>query len=176
MITLPSPRIAGIALGAIGIATISVLLLIARADAAHWQKVAKASEALREADRATWREATRKATYDAVFNVTRVQMERAAITERTIHALALDRDRAAAGLDRLRQSAAAHRSAPGHPDLSAEREATCRAYAAAGCDEIPALLKAAQDNTDQLLRWIEWGAAQGAVQTVAPTPATASAP
>lgn len=116
------------------------------------------------------RSATYQATFAAVFNAERVRLERAAIDERTVNALAVNRDAAVAGYQRLRSQAAALASAPRNPDLSAEREATCRAVAAAGCNEIPALLKAAQDNTDQLLALIAWAEAQAGIVTTAPAP------
>lgn len=147
---------------------LALALMLARADARHWEKVAQRQADLRQQDRAAMVDATRQATFDALMNVYRVSAARAKIDERTIHALDQDRTAAAAAYQRLRQQTEAYLGAPGSADLSAQREATCRAVAGTGCHEIPALLKAAQDNTDQLLRWIEWGKAQGAVPTAPP--------
>ncbi len=152
-------------IGAIGLGLV-VALLLTSARARHWRKQAETSEALRISDRATWAAASKQATLNAVLNIQRVAETRAKIDERTIHALTADRQSADAGYQRLLAQAATHRSAPGRADLSEEREATCRSVANATCDEIPPLLKAAQDNTDQLMRWIEWGKAQGEVETV----------
>lgn len=173
---LPSLRQIGILCAALSALALSIALVLARADARHWHKLADNTAALRLIDQQNWRETARRAVLAAQLNAARTAAEQAAISERSIHALALDRDRALAGYDRLRAQAAAYRGSPGHPDLSTEREATCRAYAAAACDEIPALLKAAQDNTDQLLRWIDWGGSQAAVATVPPAPVESSTP
>lgn len=156
--------------GGIALAGLAVALFFAKADARHWKKLAENETALRQADREAWKQASFQATYDALINVYRVNAQRAKIDERTIHALADDRDRAASGYDRLRTRSAAYLRSPGQPDLSAEREATCRAVAGTGCDAIPPLLKAAQDNTDQLLRLIGWAKSQGEVQTAPPLP------
>ena len=164
--TLPSWRTVKLLLGGLALAFIGLQLFLAKADARHWKKQAEQTAGLRLADQATWKAAYQKATYDAVLNLYRTQAAQAAISERTVHALALDRDTARSAYERLQQRAAAHLGAPVSPDLSREREATCRAVAGTGCDAIPALLKAAQDNTDQLVRLIDWARAQGEVATV----------
>lgn len=142
---------------------LGLLLVLARAEAKSWEKYAQRQIELRAADRDEWNKATYQATFDALMNVYRVNAARQKIDERTIDALAHDRDAAAAGYQRLQRTAQAYLRAPGSADLSAAREATCRAVAGTGCDEIPARLKAAQDNTDQLLRWIDWGRAQAEI-------------
>lgn len=167
---LPSLRMIGLAFGGLGLLGLGLALMLAKADARHWEKRFKAEEQARAADVAAWERATWETTFRHVYNAERVRLARAAIDERTIDALQDDRTRAAAGLERLQRQAAAHLGSPGRPDLSAEREATCRAVAGTGCEAIPAILKAAQDNTDQLLAWIEWGKAQGLVPSVAPVP------
>lgn len=96
----------------------------------------------------------------------RVAAERDAVAERKIHALQAARDTADARYRRLLASAAeANSSRAGDPDLSAFADATCRAYAAASCDAIPPLLKAAQDNTDQLIALQGWAREQAAIST-----------
>lgn len=168
-LSLPSWRTVRLLLGGLALAFLGFQLLIAKTDARHWKKQAEQQTGLRLQDQERWKDAAAKATYDAVLNVYRTTADQAAISERTVHALTLDRDTARGAYQRLQQGAAAHLGAPIRADLSEEREATCRAVAGTSCDQIPALLKAAQDNTDQLLRWIEWGKAQGEVETV-PTP------
>lgn len=167
---LPSFATIKLLLGGMAVLALAVMLLAAKSDARHWKKRFIAEEQARALDHAEWRRATYEATYTHVLNAERARLARAAIDERTIDALDHDRRSAAARFRMLDAQAKAHLGAPGAGDLSAEREATCRAVAGTSCDKIPSLLKAAQDNTDQLLRWIEWGQAQGAVPTVAPVP------
>lgn len=172
---LPSIATVKTVLGLGAMAVLAVLLVIAKGDARHWEKRFKAEETARALDHAEWRRATYEATYAHVLNAERVRLARARIDERTIDALDADRRRAAADFLRLDAQAKAYLGAAGSADLSAQREATCRAVAGTGCEAIPALLKAAQDNTDQLLRWIEWGREQGQVPTV-PAAAPKDAP
>jgi acyl-CoA synthetase (NDP forming) len=99
-------------------------------------------------------------------NVARVQTEQTTITERTVHDYQAQLATSADRYERLRAQAAGYLSHPssaqaaGLPD---DRETTCRAVAGAGCDAIPPLLKAAQDNTDQLVALQKWVAGQSAV-------------
>lgn len=164
--TLPSLRTVKLLLGGIALAWLGIQLISAKVDARHWKKQAQHITELRAADRAAMVAATRQAMFDAVLNVYRTQADRAAITERTIDALALDRTRAVTAYQRLQHTAASHLGTASSPDLSAQREATCHAVAGTGCDRIPPLLKAAQDNTDQLLALIRWNTEQAAVPTV----------
>lgn len=168
---LPSLRTLGLIGSAISFAALAIALLAARIDARHWKGQAQRIEALRERDLAAVEAATAQAVKSAVLNAHYVARARAAIDERTIDALKNDRDRAVAGFDRLRSQTAAHIRDTAQPDLSALREATCRAVANAACDTIPATLKAAQDNTDQLIALIAWAKEQGAVQTTPTDPA-----
>lgn len=102
----------------------------------------------------------------AAANVARVNAERDAINERRVHELQIARDNAAVRYRRLLATAAeADSRGAGDADLSAIAEATCRAYAATGCHELPARLKAAQDNTDQLIKLQAWADDQAAVST-----------
>lgn len=93
----------------------------------------------------------------------RVAAEQRAITERISDDYQVRLADSVARYERLRTSAAAFASGSVTADVSATREATCRAYAGTACDRIPATLKAAQDNTDQLLALIEWAERQGNV-------------
>lgn len=167
--TVPSLRTIGLIFGGLAIA-----LLAARIDARHWKGQAERIAALRERDLAAVEAASAQAIKSAVLNAHYVAQTRAAIDERTIDALKNDRDRAVAGLGRLRAQTASHIRDTAEPDLSALREATCRAVANAACDTIPATLKAAQDNTDQLIALIAWAKEQGAVPTTPTDPAPAS--
>lgn len=167
---LPSLKQVGLALGGFALLGMAVALMLARMDARHWEKRFKGEEKARLADQAEWRSAYYQATYNHVLNAERARLAQAAIDERTVDALRSDRNRAASAYDRLREQAHAYLRAASDPDLSSSREATCRAVAGTGCEAIPALLKAAQDNTDQLLRLMAWARAQGEVPSVAPVP------
>ena len=171
---LPSLRTIGLIFGGLGVAALAIALLAARIDARHWKGQAERIEALRERDLAEVEAAAAQAVKSAVLNAHYVAQARAAIDERTIDALKNDRDRAVAGFDRLRAQTTAHIRDTAEPDLSALREATCRAVANAACDTIPATLKAAQDNTDQLIALIAWAKEQGAVPTTPTDPAPAN--
>lgn len=96
-------------------------------------------------------------------NVARVSAAQHAITERITDDF---QDRLAdsnARYQRLHDQAEAYSRGAGTADVSAARDATCRAYANTSCDRLPGLLKAAQDNTDQLVGLIAWAQAQAAV-------------
>jgi hypothetical protein len=95
--------------------------------------------------------------------VARVQAQQAAITERIGHDYQVRLADSDARYQRLREQAASYSGGVVDQDMSAAGEAACRAYANAACDELPALLKAAQDNTDQLLALIAWATAQADV-------------
>jgi len=84
--------------------------------------------------------------------------------ERKENALKSDRDSAVARYKRLLANAESYRSAPGNADMSAATDAACIAYSGSPCAAIPAKLKSAQDNTDQLVALIDW------VQSVAAVP------
>jgi len=163
--TLPSLRTFGLIGSGLAFAALAIALLAAKIDARHWRGQAENWQLRHERDLAAVEAASAQAVKSAVLNTHFVAQRRAAIDERTIDALTADRDRAVAGFDRLRAQATAHIRDTAEPDLSALREATCRAVANAACDTIPATLKAAQDNTDQLLALIAWAKEQGAVPT-----------
>jgi hypothetical protein len=102
----------------------------------------------------------------ALANVKRVLRERGAVNERIIDEL---ENRRGAADDRYRRLRAEARTRAARDasdaDLSASAEATCRAYAAASCDAIPSILKAAQDNSDQLILLQNWVRATLAIPT-----------
>lgn len=167
-IPLPFPAPSLRTIGLIGGALLLGALAFALLDARHWKTQAENQRLRHERDLAAVEAAAARAEKSAVLNFHYVARQRAAIDERKIDALNADRDRAVAAFDRLRANATAHIRDTQSPDLSAFREATCRAVANAACDTIPATLKAAQDNTDQLMALIAWAQEQGAVPTTPP--------
>lgn len=153
-------------LGAGLLAAIGALLLVA----AHLSNARDAAS--RRADSAVgalqqtvagYRMAASVARSLDVANAKRVANEQAAITERVSDAYQDRLSDSDARYQRLRAQAAAYSGRPVAADVSAVREAACRAYAATSCDALPALLKAAQDNTEQLLALIDWTKSQGDV-------------
>ena len=98
-------------------------------------------------------------------NLMRVAQAYTDIFERKENALKSDRDSAVARYKRLLANAESYRSAPGNADLSAATDAACVAYSGTPCAAIPAKLKAAQDNTDQLVALIDWVHSVAAVPT-----------
>lgn len=151
------------ALIGLGTTTLLIMLVIARGDARHWKLKAENTQARFDLQVSNYRAAAAKAHADDLANAARVKTEQQAITERTEHAHQAQMADAAARYERLRAKAAAYSGTAGTADVSASREATCLAYAGTGCEAIPALLKAAQDNTDQLIALQAWTAEQGAV-------------
>ncbi|WP_439538661.1 hypothetical protein [Sphingomonas sp.] len=117
---------------------------------------------------ANYRLAHAKARLAMVENLKRVMAERSQIDERIVYVYREKRVATAVAGERLRSEAAAYLGNPGSAAVSAERESTCRAVAGTSCEAIPALLNAAQDNTDQLVALIAWAKAQGEVETNAP--------
>ena len=111
----------------------------------------------------------KKAQADAeavqAHNLMRVAQAYTDINERKENALKSDRDSAVARYKRLLANAESYRSAPGNADLSAATDAACIAYSGSPCAAIPAKLKAAQDNTDQLVALIDWVHSVAAVPT-----------
>lgn len=117
---------------------------------------------------ANYRLAHAKAKLAMAENLRRVLAERRQIDERIVYVYREKRVATAVAGERLRAEAATYLGSAGSAAVSAERESTCRAVAGTGCAEIPALLRAAQDNTDQLVALIAWAKAQGAVETNQP--------
>lgn len=98
-------------------------------------------------------------------NLVRVAQAYTDINERAINDLQASHADTDARYRRLLAKADQYRSAPRDPDVSANAEAACRAYAASDCASIPAKLKAAQDNTDQLLALQSWASSIAAINT-----------
>lgn len=117
---------------------------------------------------ANYRIAHAKARIAMAENLRRVLAERTQIDERIVYVYREKRVATAVAGERLRAEAGAYLGSAGSTAVSAERESTCRAVAATSCEAIPALLKAAQDNTDQLVALIEWSKAQAGVDTNQP--------
>ncbi len=111
----------------------------------------------------------KKAQADAealqAHNLMRVAQAYTDINERKENALKSDRDSTVARYKRLLANAESYRSAPGNTDMSAVADAACIAYSGTPCAAIPAKLKAAQDNTDQLVALIGWVKETSAVPT-----------
>lgn len=115
---------------------------------------------------ANYRRASAEADRLASANIGRVEAEQTIITERTKN----DYEARLAATDAryrrlLAQAAAADLGSTEAVPMSLASEATCRAVAGTGCHAIPALLKAAEDNTSQLLALIAWNKAQADVKT-----------
>jgi len=150
-------------LGGLAVGILGISLMFAKMDARHWHKQADQTKAAFDRTVANYRAAADEATRLAVANVARVKSEQTAITERTIDAYQTKLADSASRYDRLRAQASGYLSRPSQAGLPDTRETTCRAVAGAGCDAIPALLKAAQDNTDKLVSLQAWVSQQAAV-------------
>lgn len=150
-------------LGGLAVGLLGIMLMFAKADARHWHKQADQTKAAFDQTVANYRAASDEATRLAAANVTRVKTEQTAITERTIDAYQTKLADSASRYDRLRAQASGYLSRPSETGLPDTRETTCRAVAGAGCDAIPPLLKAAQDNTDKLVSLQAWVTAQAGV-------------
>lgn len=129
------------------------------------------------ATKANFRAAMDSARAAQAANLARVAQERAAINERISHDFeALRRDADARYRRLLAPARTGADGAAGDGEMSAVARAACRAYAAAECDQLPAILKAAQDNTDQLISLQAWVAANVAVATSPAHPVSETAP
>jgi len=146
----------------------SVLLLVACA----WlwrannglQDAIKAERAAHVQTVANYRAAQKTAAAIQEHNLLRVAQAYTDIFERKENALKSDRARTVDRYERLLANAESYRSAPGNAEMSAATDAACIAYSGTPCAAIPAKLKSAQDNTDQLVALIDW------VQSVAAVP------
>ncbi len=150
-------------LGGLVVGVPGLMLVFAKADARHWRKLAEQEKSAHALTVANYRAAAETAKRLDVENVARVKTEQTAITERTIDAYQVKLADSASRYERLRAQASGYLSRPVAADVSAARDTTCRAVTGTGCEELPALLKAAQDNTDQLLALQAWTRAQTAV-------------
>ena len=125
----------------------------------------KAERAAHAETIAVFKKAQADAEAKQVQNLLRVAQAYTDINERKENALKSDRDSAIARYKRLLANAESYRSAPGNADMSAVTDAACIAYSGTRCEELPAKLKAAQDNTDQLVALIDWVRSVTAVPT-----------
>lgn len=149
--------------GGLALTALGIMLLLAKADARHFSKLYDQEKAAHAQTVANYRAAADEATRLDAANVARVKTEQTAITERTINAYQGQLADSASRYERLRAQASGYLSRPVAADVSASRETTCRTVAGTGCAELPALLKAAQDNTDQLIALQAWTASQAGV-------------
>lgn len=155
-------------LGSLGFAVLGIMLVLARADARHWHKQADQTKAAFDLTVANYRAAADEATRLAAANVARVKTEQDKITERKVNEYEVKLADSASRYDRLRAQATGYLSRPVEAGLPDTRETTCQAVAGTSCDAIPPLLKAAQDNTDQLMALQSWVAEQSAVDMNSP--------
>lgn len=138
---------------------------IQKLDAAHWHKSYDAEHAAYQQAVANYLAAADEAARLDKANVARVAKEQSAITERVTHDYESKLADSASRYDRLRTKAADYLSGAGAEGVPATSDATCQAVAGTDCENLPALLKAAQDNTDQLLALQDWVRAQSTVDT-----------
>lgn len=144
----------------------SLRLAMIDGDRDKWRDRAGAEKLAHETTVTNYRAAAAEAERIMAANVARVKAEQAAISERTIDELETARASADARYRRLLASAAeADTRRAADADLSAATDAACLAYGAARCDELPAKLRAAQDNTDQLIALQDWVREQALIVT-----------
>ena len=152
---------------AIGAAVVAlglvVALMLARHDAAHWKARQAATQAAFDTTVANYRAAAAEAARLDAENVARVKDKQAAITEKVTHDYESKLADSASRYDRLRAQASGYLSRAGTAAVPASPDTTCLAVAGTRCEELPALLLAAQQNTDQLLALQDWVRAQSKV-------------
>lgn len=129
------------------------------------QDAIKAERAAHAQTVAGYKQAQVKAAAIQEQNLLRVAQAYTDINERKENALKSDRARTVDRYERLLDNAKSYRSAPGNAEMSASADAACIAYSGTPCAELPAKLKAAQDNTDQLVALIGWAKSVAAVPT-----------
>lgn len=147
------------------VAVLGVMLLIAKGDARHWHKSFDQEHAAHVQTVANYKAAADEAARLDKANVDRVTKEQTAITEKVTNDYQSKLADSTSRYDRLRAQASGYLSHPSSPGVPASPETTCRAVAGTDCASVPTLLKAAQDNTDQLLALQAWVTAQSAVDT-----------
>ena len=140
------------------------------ADTAHerdnWRQAAKGWQTALQRTEINYRNAADRAAIKQQAKIAAVKAQQAQINERVVHDLEKSRDAADARYSRLLATkAATDPRRTGTAEMSAFAEATCRAVAATDCDAIPALLKAAQDNTDKLITRQDAVIANGKIET-----------
>jgi len=112
---------------------------------------------------AGYRLAAQQAATAQANNVIRVKDEQAKITEDVENAYQAKLADTNARYRLLAAKAAGYLSRPATDGLPDTREVTCQSVASSACSELPGKLKAAQDNTDQLLAVLDWAERQGLV-------------
>lgn len=140
-----------------------VLLMIARGDARHYKTLWQQEQTAHQLTIANYKTAAAEAARQDQANIVRVQTEQQAITEKVTNDYQSKLADSADRYERLRAKASGYLSRPASPGVPETRDTTCRAVAGTDCENLPALLKAAQDNTDQLLALQAWVRGQSAV-------------
>lgn len=153
---------------AIPIAGLFIALMLTRSTLDDVKGQRDAEKAAHAQTVANYRAAAVEAQRRDLANVVRVKEEQERISNAEVEkvlARAADSD---ARYQRLLATAKAYSSRPATDGVPETSDATCRAYAGTDCDGIPALLKAAQDNTDRLVGLQAWVKAQATVITTPP--------
>lgn len=130
----------------------------------------KAERAAHAQTVANYRLAQKLAEAKQMENLLSVAQAYTNINVRKENELKADRVRTVDRYERLLDNAKSYRSAPGNAEMSASTDAACVAYSGTPCAELPAKLKAAQDNTDQLVALIDWAKSVAAVPTSSENP------
>lgn len=137
-----------------------------RTERDDWQSASRLWERALKLTEINYRNAAEQAELKQQANIAAVKAQQGRINERAEDELEDSRRDADARYKRLLATkAATDPRGTGSAEMSAFAESTCIAVAGTGCDGIPPLLKAAQDNTDQLLALQQWAREQGEVQT-----------
>lgn len=151
-------------------------------DAAHsWQRTAQSYKLTLDLNEANVRAASAEAMRRAEETRRRVMWQQERINDHEVARLKADRadadSRYRSLLARI-ERAKAVAGGPGEADMPARLDATCRAFGAADCDglleQLPAILKAAQNNTDQLRALQAAAAFQATIEAIGPDALTNS--
>lgn len=142
-----------------------VLLLIARGDTRHYKALWQQEQTAHQLTIANYKAAAAEAERMDQANIVRVTKEQTAITEKVTNDYQSKLADSADRYERLRAKASGYLSHPASPGVPTSPETTCRAVAGTDCENVPTLLRAAQDNTDQLVALQAWVRAQSAVDT-----------
>lgn len=141
--------------------TVYIAVLIHERDSAR--ELVKTTQTAFDTTVANYKLAAQTATANANANVIKVKQAQDAITEKVTNdyqaTIADTNDR----YERLRAKTAGYLSRPATAGVPDTRETTCGVVAGTSCDAIPAILLAAQDNTDKLIALQAWNKAQEAV-------------
>ena len=151
--------------GGLAVALLVTVALVWREESRHYEKLWTAEKTAHALGIANYKAAADEAARLDKANVDRVTKEQTAITEKVTNDYQSKLADSASRYDRLRAQASGYLSHPASPGVPTSPETTCRAVAGADCENVPTLLKAAQDNTDQLLALQAWVTAQSAVDT-----------